>query len=93
MKYIFMIALGLLTAISVDNALAQSFDHSPCDSLLQKFVIDGMVDYRGLKEDQKFLPECLGNLEKIDAKDFQSWPQEFVCPNARSSWSWKTTRR
>jgi hypothetical protein len=76
MKSMFLTALGLLTAISVNNALAQSFDHSPCDSLLQKFVVDGMVNYRGLQQNRELLAECLENLEKIDSKDFQSWPQD-----------------
>ena len=76
MKFAFLTALGLLTAISVNNAVAQSYDHSPCDSLLQKFVVDGMVDYGGLQKNRELLAECMENLEKIDPKDFQSWPQD-----------------
>lgn len=54
---------------------AGEFDHSKFDTLLQKYVSDGLVNYREIKANPRLLNEYLVRLENVNPSDFQNWSQ------------------
>ena len=45
----------------------ESVDHGIYALLLEKYVRDGMVDYKGFKRDERLLDRYLADLEKVTA--------------------------
>jgi hypothetical protein len=52
------------------------FDHTLFDDILQKYVIDGWVNYKGIKREKTKLDSYLKKLEQVETKEFESWPKE-----------------
>jgi hypothetical protein len=51
--------------------------HNKCAEILRTFVKeDGMVDYNGLRRKRLELKELLGEFDKQDPKDYESWSRE-----------------
>jgi len=73
MKTALSAAIVVLLIVLAENRAVLAFDHSLADSVLQRFVTDGLVDYRGLLEERGFLEGYLDLLEQIDEHDFQKW--------------------
>ena len=67
-------ALIFILIISLCNhTFAENFNHSLYDTLLQKHVSNGMVDYGPIKNGHKTLEEYLKQLENVDEKNFKIW--------------------
>jgi len=54
----------------------QAFDHALFDSLLQKYVARGLVDYQALKANPVLMANYLKQLEQVDSQDFENWQRE-----------------
>lgn len=54
----------------------RAFDHSGFDSLLQKYVAGGLVNYQALKADSLPLQNYLRQLEEVNPGEFKNWPLE-----------------
>ncbi len=73
-------AAMLLCAASLFSAAvagAAQFDHAHLgyDALLKRFVVQGRVDYKGLKEDGAALERYLDNLAGVSEATFNAWPE------------------
>ena len=68
-KIIFLLSLSMLTR----SLETQNFDHVVFDNLLQKYVSNGLVDYRGLKDNRAQLTTYLERLEQVDPNEFNQW--------------------
>ena len=69
----FLILLLSTVLLCPASGTAAQFDHSKFDTLLQKYVSDGMVNYREIKANPRLLNEYLAQLENINSSDFQTW--------------------
>jgi hypothetical protein len=67
--FLFLASLMLFTP----NLTAQNFDHAVFDGLLQRYVVNGRVDYQSLKADRASLTAYLKQLERVNTEDFQRW--------------------
>lgn len=76
--------IAVLIAISVfvapSAALSRAADrtgfdhnHTLFDSVLQKYVENGLVDYKALLKDRKNLTEYLKQIADVDWKDYEKW--------------------
>lgn len=74
MKYFIFTAVCLSVLFQGESGIAGNFDHSPYDSLLQKYVEKGMVNYKAIHKDQALLFTYLRQLEQIDPEEFGTWP-------------------
>jgi hypothetical protein len=54
----------------------QAFDHALFDSLLQKYVARGLVNYQALKANPVLMANYLKQLEQVDTQDFENWQRE-----------------
>jgi hypothetical protein len=54
----------------------QAFDHALFDSLLQKYVASGLVNYQALKANPVLMANYLKQLEQVDTQDFENWQRE-----------------
>ncbi|HSG81112.1 MAG TPA: DUF547 domain-containing protein, partial [Gemmatimonadota bacterium] len=54
---------------------AQSFDHSPLDTVLARFVRDGRVDYAALKIGRAPLDAYLQSVAGVAPDELASWPE------------------
>jgi len=59
---VFVAALFLVFGLMVPDARAETFNHSSFDRLLQSYVKDGTVDYKGLQRDESQLDAYLATL-------------------------------
>ncbi len=66
------LALGLLC---VPTAAAQEFDHSALDTVLERYVQDGRVDYAALKVEAELLRRYLRQVAAVTAEEFSSWSE------------------
>lgn len=57
------------------NVDAQHFNHANFHNMLQEYVADGQVDYKGLKDNRALLTEYLESLERVKVDEFQQWPE------------------
>ncbi len=64
-------------------------DHGLYGELLGKYVKNGVVDYRGLKNEEKNLDRYLKVLEKTDTKKFSRNEQFAFYVNAYNAWTIK----
>ncbi len=55
---------------------ADVFDHSIYDSLLQKYVKNGLVNYQMLKENRTALTRYLNQIEQVNPKEFKTWARD-----------------
>ncbi len=72
MKKIIPCTLLLLSILFPAFSQTQSL-HSEYDSILETYVIDGLVNYEGLKVNRASLDSYLQNLSKITEKEFLGW--------------------
>jgi hypothetical protein len=59
-----------------DSERLQAFDHAVFDSLLQKYVTKGLVNYQALKANPALMAKYLKQLEQVNATDFENWQRE-----------------
>ncbi len=66
------VVLGMLTG---GGASADSFDHmhDHWTTVLHRFVVDGRVNYAGLKADRVSLDGYLSEVAAVSLREFQSW--------------------
>ncbi len=55
---------------------AAGFDHADYDSLLQQYVENGWVDYRGLKSNHQALENYLQRIADVDPEKFRKWSRD-----------------
>lgn len=75
MKCIFSLIL-ILAAMLFAQPPQNQFDHQPFDEILQKYVSDGRVNYRALREDRSRLETYLKSMEQVAPADFEQWTRE-----------------
>ena len=69
-----MLAATLELALS--PALAAEIDHSEYGVFLEKYVRNGLVDYRAVEGEDGRLAAYLGRLGAVDPEDFDGWERE-----------------
>jgi len=67
----------------------ETVNHTLFDRLLEKHVKNGVVDYKGLKQDETTLEEYLGILEKVDPDKLSRNDQFAFYINAYNAWTIK----
>jgi hypothetical protein len=77
--------MGLITAASA----AQGVDHSLYAGLLKKYVKGGVVNYKGIKNEEATLDQYLKVLEKTDTKALPRNEQFAFYVNAYNAWTIK----
>lgn len=76
MKQIVILCL-LAIIMVVPHAFAQPEAlHSPFDTVLKSFVVDGSVDYAGLRKQRGQLDAYLESLARVREKEFDAWPRD-----------------
>ena len=84
----FALLIGLLTLVK--QSLSQIIvDHSIYATLLEKYVKQGQVDYRGFKTEEAKLDQYLKVLEKTDSKNLSRNAQFAFYINAYNAWTIK----
>jgi uncharacterized protein DUF547 len=79
-----------LTMVFTTTAIAvQGVDNSLYAGLLKKYVKDGVVNYRGLKNEESVLDKYLKILEEVDLKRLSRNEQFAFYINAYNSWTIK----
>ena len=79
-----------LTMVLTTTAIAvQGVDNSLYAELLKKYVKDGVVNYRGLKNEESVLDKYLKILEEVDSKRLSHNEQFAFYINAYNSWTIK----
>ena len=68
---------------------AAPVDHSLYASLLSRHVKDGVVDYRGFKDDEAILDRYLGELAAVDPEPLSTTDQFAFYVNAYNAWTIK----
>jgi hypothetical protein len=68
-----VLALAWL-AVAAAPAAGQGFDHAAVDTVLERFVQDGRVDYAALKVGREVLDGYLSQVAAVTAQEFESWP-------------------
>ena len=87
---ILLFPLLLWAIIMVTSGLAGAgVDHSLYAELLKKYVEDGVVDYRGFKNDEKKLDRYLKVLERVNTKTLSRNEQFAFYVNAYNAWTIK----
>ena len=91
-----LLAFALLSLLTLQTALAETFDHSQWDSLLKAHVStinDGKattVDYHGMARDRNRLQQYEKALSAVAQDQFDQWPKEdqlaFLI-NAYNAWT------
>lgn len=72
-KIRFIYFLAILLIFFGISAHSNPIDHTTYDTLLQKYVENGMVDYGSLKTDRGLLINYLEQIESVDPEDFKTW--------------------
>lgn len=69
------LAAAVLAMLAGGVATADSFDHmhKHWTDVLQRFVVDGRVDYAGLKANRAGLDGYLNEVAAVPLREFQSW--------------------
>ena len=67
---------GVLAAGAFAQAAAFDHTHARYGVVLERFVRDGLVDYRGLHEDPAGLDAYLDTLAAVGRRDFERWSRE-----------------
>jgi hypothetical protein len=92
-QYIMIILLFFIfhgTIGFVSNSLSDTtVDHSIYAELLNKYVHQGKVDYRGFKKDESKLDQYLKVLENVDSKNLSRNEQFAFYINAYNAWTIK----
>ena len=81
----FIYALGL-HSVTWANSMV---DHSIYSELLKKYVINGKVDYAGIKSEEASLDRYLKLLEAVDSKSLSQNEQFAFYVNAYNAWTIK----
>jgi hypothetical protein len=71
-KCIFIVLFFLILLSNIVNG----FDHSVYDTLLRKRVENGLVDYKGIKQNPEHLEKYLNQLKNVDPDSFQTWSKD-----------------
>lgn len=72
-KIILMIMLVFV--LLVGRTFSNTFDHSVYDTFLQRFVSNGLVDYKGMAKQQATLNKYLQSIEHVDPIKFENWSE------------------
>lgn len=93
-KYIFVGALFLATVLAMTgffeiSRAENAVDHSLYGELLEKYVRNGRVDYRGFKKEEARLDRYLEILERVDTKGLNRSEQLAFYVNAYNAWTIK----
>ena len=70
----------LFLLLWLDKGISRPLDHAIFDTLLQKYVVDGLVDYPGLISDHEMFDRYCQQLQSVQLKDFLTWS-----PNERKA--------
>ncbi|MDY6933920.1 MAG: hypothetical protein SVZ03_06815 [Spirochaetota bacterium] len=62
-----LICLFIPLKVDIESA---KIDHSLYDSFLQKYVDNGLVDYKAIKDDHGLLTQYLHQLEELNYQNF-----------------------
>jgi hypothetical protein len=87
--YLLAALLTLLFGTYLESWCASSVDHGIYAELLEQYVRDGLVDYRGFKADEERLDAYLVVLEGIDPSVLSSKDQFAFYVNAYNAWTIK----
>ena len=90
-RTIFIFILGLCIFLKLAPAVwsKATVDHSLYGELLKKYVKDGVVDYRGFKNDEALLDQYLKVLENIEVNSLSRDEQFAFYVNVYNSWTIK----
>lgn len=66
---------ALLFTAAIAGAVEFDHTHAGYDALLKQFVVDGRVDYQGLKSDPSALNHYLDSLAGISETTFKTWTE------------------
>jgi len=69
-------SIVLFVSLITSNIFATEFDHSIFDSLLKKYVKNGLVNYKAFKENQTELNNYLNKIKQVDPGIFQKWSKD-----------------
>jgi hypothetical protein len=68
--------MSIFVIFNRTNTISAPFDHAIFDTLLQKYVKNGLVNYKALKANREPLKEYLKQLEQIDPSNFKKWSSD-----------------
>ena len=77
------------TVLSAKETSREAVNHDLFDQLLEKHVKNGVVDYKGLKQNETKLEEYLGVLEMVDPEKLSRNDQFAFFINAYNAWTIK----
>jgi hypothetical protein len=81
--------LGAFSNLAVSSWADQTVDHTLYGELLEKYVKNGLVDYRGFKNEESKLDEYLRILEGVSTKNLTRNEQFAFYVNAYNAWTIK----
>jgi len=87
--FIFIVGLCILSNLAPSGWSKATVDHSLYGALLDKYVKDGAVDYRGFKNDEALLDQYLEVLENIEVNSLSRDEQFAFYVNAYNAWTIK----
>ena len=86
---IFILGLCILSILAPSGWSKAKVDHSLYGELLNKYVKDGVVDYRGFKNDEALLDQYLEVLENTEVNSLSRDEQFAFYLNVYNSWTIK----
>ena len=91
--FIFILGFCILSNLAPSAWSKATVDHSLYGELLNKYVKDGVVDYRGFKNDEALLDKYLEVLENIEVNSLSRDEQFAFYLNTYNSWTIKLILR
>lgn len=76
MKSFVLLGISIVVMLNGISTVAEPFDHTIFDTLLQKHVKNGLVNYRALKANREPLKKYLKQLEQVDPASFEKWTSD-----------------
>jgi hypothetical protein len=83
------IMLSIPAGLICPEVVAQTLDHAAFNTLLNKYVKNGRVDYKGFQREAAALDQYLKTLEKTDTKRLPPKEQFAFYVNAYNAWTIK----
>ena len=87
--FIFILGLCILSNLAATGWSKAIVDHSLYSELLNKYVKDGVVDYRGFKNEEPLLDQYLEVLENVEVNSLSPREQFAFYLNVYNAWTIK----
>ena len=87
--YVSALLCFLIMGLTTTTFAVQEIDHSLYAGLLKKYVKDGVVNYKGFKNEESVLDKYLKVLEGVDSKTLSRNEQFAFYINAYNAWTIK----